>query len=162
MPSLSDKDRTRIAKLTGDPRYWNKSHPEHAQVFADAQKAFNDAYPDALADNQASSGTVHVRAYTRMQDGKEVEVSAYDRRQEVAFHPPALQKFPSPNTADEISSSPEHDYVQALTMLGLAKAGARVAANVRVRKVSDGLLSVPDIIAVWPDGRRWEIGRAHV
>lgn len=88
---ISEKRRARIVKLLSDPRYWDKSHPENAKVFAEAQQAFRDAYPEATGDDQTRPATVHVRAYTRVQDGKEIDVSAYDRTQEVALHVPNVE-----------------------------------------------------------------------
>src|SRR4051812_10253686 len=76
--------RTTIEKLLADPRYWNPKHPEHASVKAEATRAFRDANPET-ADATPTS-TIHVRAYTRRQNGRIIQVSDYERGATIARH----------------------------------------------------------------------------
>jgi hypothetical protein len=62
-----DDLRNRIA----DPRYRNTWHPDHAAFHAETTRLFQERY--------AETGTVHVRAYTRVVDGKPVQVAAHER-----------------------------------------------------------------------------------
>lgn len=151
MPTTSDKHRGRIAKLMSDPRYWNDSHPEHPQVVADAQRAFKDAYPESSSDDQTSTGTVHVRAYTRTVDGKEIDVSAYDRTQLVAFHPPTLpERGQSPYLQDIAESQLHKDEKERLVTL-LRSRGYTVETEVTLVGFN-GVKARPDIIAMSPEG----------
>lgn len=153
MPNITPFHRQRIQKAMNDPRYWNKRDPEHAQAFANAQRAFEDAYREPEPETDTSPETVHVRSYTRMQDGKEVEVSAYDRTQQIAFRVP----LPEPQRNEliqEISNNKFHDkWVQILADEARSK-GARVATDVRIKTLFGEVESIADLVIVWPDGTR--------
>lgn len=156
MPTISEKQKERIAKLMSDPRYWDKAHPEHAQVFADAQRAFQAAYPEAEPDKQTTSGTVHVRAYTRTQDGKEIQVSEYDRTQQIAFHPPELPDRAAPNYLQDVAEGPMHKREKARIVDTLRAYGNTVETEVTLV----GLNGVParvDVMGKSPEGHLFAI-----
>jgi hypothetical protein len=148
---------SRIQKLVSDPRYLNKKHPQHPQVFAEATRAFENAYPEPAPESDTTEGNVHVRAYTRVVDGKEVQVSAYDRTQQIA-----LRGLPLPNTGrregveDVKSSNPFHDKTQYELAANLRSQGYRVETDVRVKIIGDGYFQ-PDLVVIAPDGRRFMI-----
>jgi hypothetical protein len=140
-----------------DPRYWNKKHPENPEAFKNVQRAFEDAYPESAPESDTTEGTVHVRAYTRVVDGKEVEVSAYDRTQQIA-----LRGLPLPNTGrrgdveDVKSSNAFHDKTQYELAAILRSQGYRVETDVWVKIIDDGYFQ-PDLVVIAQDGRRFMI-----
>ena len=151
MPTTSEKHRGRIAKLMSDPRYWNDAHPEHPQVVADAQRAFKDAYPESSSDDQTSTGTVHVRAYTRTVDGKEVDVSAYDRTQQVAFHPPGAPQSGRAALMQDIAEGPFHKGLKNYLAQKARERGDTVETEVDLTTL-DGVSARIDILGKTKDG----------
>ena len=151
MPTTSEKHRGRIAKLMSDPRYWNDAHPEHPQVVADAQRAFRNAYPES-PDEQTSSGTVHVQAYTRTVDGKEVAVSAYDRTQQVAFHPPTLPERGQSPYLQDIAEGRFHKEEKERLVNLLRSHGETVETEVTLVGIN-GVTSRVDVMSMTPEGR---------
>jgi hypothetical protein len=151
MATTSKKHRARIAKLLSDPRYWNKSHPEHSQIFADSQRAFRDAYPEPSQDGQTEPGTVHVRAYTRTRDGKEIEVSAYDRRQDIAFHTFGLERRRLPEYLQDIAEGPIHRREKADIVQHLRAHGDIVETEIGLMSI-DGVPTRVDILGKSPEG----------
>jgi len=77
--------RKSIERILADPRYWDPAHPEHEAVKAEATRVFRTAYPDPVAP--ATTATIHVRAYTRRQNGRIIQVSDYDRGTTIARSP---------------------------------------------------------------------------
>lgn len=155
MQTISDTHKKRIAKLIGDSRYWNKSHPEHAQVFADAQRAFSDAYPES-PDGGTTTGTVHVRSYTRTQDGKEIDVSAYDRQQLIAFRPLGFPNESAPQYLQDVAEGLLHKREKARIVKTLRAYGNIVETEVTLV----GLNGVPvrvDVMGKTPEGHLFAI-----
>ncbi|MGE5538311.1 MAG: hypothetical protein ACM30I_06820 [Gemmatimonas sp.] len=154
MATTREGHLAKIARLMRDPRYWNKKDPEHPQVFAESQRAFAGAYPELAPETDTSPGTVHVRAYTRTVDGKEVPVSAYDRTQLVAMRgsPP-----PSSGLREDVenaqSNNAFHDAIVDDLANGLAAAGADVAKEMKFTSLRYGMWSAtPDLFVRGPDG----------
>lgn len=151
MPTISPFHRQRIQKAMSDPRYWDKHHPEHALVLSDARRAFEDAYREATPETEPE--TIHVRAYTRTQDGKEIEVSAYDRTQQIALRVP-LPEAGRNDLIEEISNNKFHDkWVQILATEARSK-GARTETDVRIKTLFGQVEAIADLVIVWPDGSR--------
>jgi hypothetical protein len=155
METISSIHKRRIAQLIRDPRYWNSSHPEHAQVLADTQQAFNDAYPSSAPDEKTSSGTVHVRAYTRTVDGKEVEVSAYDRTQQVAFKLPAALQSAS-KLFTNIAESDLHKNAKEYAARKARENGDVVETEIEVKSLR-GVPTTLDFLGRRPDGHFYAI-----
>lgn len=156
MPTTSEKHRGRIAKLMSDPRYWNNSHPEHPQVVADAQRAFRDAYPESSPDEQTSTGTVHVRAYTRTQDGKEIDVSAYNRSQQVAFHLPGSAQPSKSGIFQEIAEGQLHKEAKEYVARKARANGDIVETEIEVKSLR-GVPTKLDFLGMRPDGHLYAI-----
>ena len=150
MPSLLQSQRTKIEKLMSDPRYWDAHHPEHAQAFAGVQRAFQDAYPEEPS-NDTTTGTVHVRAYTRRQDGQVVEVSEYDRTQKIA-----LRGLPPEKHRDEaigdVSNNPFHDSIVDDLVGGFKEGGSTVEKDIRFTSRTGEWSAEPDLFIRGPDG----------
>lgn len=153
MPTTSEKHRGRIAKLISDPRYWNDSHPEHPQVVADAQRAFRDAYPEP-SDGETTAGTVHVRAYTRNQDGKEIGVSAYDRQQQIAFHPSGAPQSSKPGLMQDIAEGPLHKQLKDYIVQKARGRGDTVETEVDLTTM-DGTSARIDILGMTKEGQMY-------
>jgi hypothetical protein len=156
MPTTSGRHRARIAKLMSDPRYWNKAHPEHPQVFADSQRAFRDAYPDHPPDGQTAPGTVHVRAYTRTQDGKDIDVSAYDRRQEIAFRPFRSEQPGKSEFLQDIAEGPLHKWLKEEVARRARANGDIVETEVAIVSI-DGVPVRLDLLGMKPNGQLYAI-----
>lgn len=93
-------NETALRRAMGTETYRQSGHPER-QAFSDwVRNGFSAVFP---ADRPGSSGgTVFVRAYTRRQDGKPVQVSAHQR----SGRP--RQALPgSPSRRGEIEASPQ-------------------------------------------------------
>lgn len=80
----STKDALRA--LVTDRRYWDTRHPEHEDYYAHVTQEFARVYPGIHRpdgfDTAAEGGPdalVHVRAYTRRQDGQAIQVAEHDR-----------------------------------------------------------------------------------
>lgn len=153
MATTSERDLARIAKVLSDPRYWNKAHPEHPRVFADSQRLFRDAYPEPPQGSHAALGTVHVRTYKRTQDGKQVDVSAYDRVQKIGFRLPLSPELFGSAAIEDISNNVLHDWVQAAAIATVRDYGGLAEGDVRVIARKTKLESIPDVIAVLRNGR---------
>lgn len=153
MATTSERNRAQITKVMNDPRYWNKAHPDHARIFAESQRLFRDAYPEATPEKQAAPETVHVRAYTRVQDGKSIDVSAYDRRQEVAFHPLTLQKPSLPEYLQEIAEGSIHRRTKEELVQHLRAHGDTVETEVTLVALN-GMRIRADILGRSPEGFR--------
>jgi hypothetical protein len=154
MPNIPPVHRQKIQKAMSDPRYWNKKHPEHEEAFANAQRAFEDAYQESPPEAETSPDTVHVRAYTRVQDGKEIEVSAYDRIQQVALRGPTTLEAPSREDIIDVSNNRFHDrWVRILGKEARSK-GARIETDVRIKTILGDVLAIADLVVIWPDGTR--------
>jgi hypothetical protein len=96
-------------------------------------------------------GTVHMRAYTRTVDGKEIDVSAYDRTQQVAFHPPTLPERGQPSYLQDIAEGRLHkeEKERLVTLLRSRK----FTVETEVTLVGyNGVSARPDIIAMSPEG----------
>lgn len=148
---ISERRRTRIAKLMNDPRYWDKSHPENAKVFAEAQQAFRDAYPEATGDGQTRPATIHVRAYTRVQDGKEIDVSAYDRTQEIALHVPNVEGLGIPDYLRDIAEGPIHRRTKAEIVKAARAHGDIVETEIAFKSINGVTIRV-DILGMTSSG----------
>jgi hypothetical protein len=89
---LTDLDLKQAMK---DRRYWEPGNPERAGFHDWVTKGWEALYP---ADGKApASGTAWVRPYTRMQGGKTVQVSGYQRSssgEKSSDRKPALQATP--------------------------------------------------------------------
>lgn len=155
MPMTSG-NLARIAKLMSDPRYWNKAHPEHLRVLAESQRAFRDAYPESPPDGQTAPGSVHVRAYTRTQDGKEVDVSAYDRRQDIAFNPLGVGVPGKPEFLQDIAEGPLHKWVKEEAARRARANGDIVETEVMIVSI-DGVPAILDFLAKRPNGKFYGI-----
>jgi hypothetical protein len=148
---ISERRRARIVKLISDPRYWDKTHPENAKVFAEAQQAFRDAYPEPTGDGQTRPATIHVRAYTRVQDGKEIDVSAYDRTQEIALHIPKVDRVGIPDYLQDIAEGPIHRRTKAEIVKAARAHGDIVETEIRLVSIH----AVPtrvDVLGMTPSG----------
>lgn len=154
MPTLSSGDRAHLNRLVSDPRYWNTKHPEHDQVFVAVQNAFKEAYPDSDPENETTMGSVHVRAYTREQDGKSIAVSEYDRTQKIAFHSTFRLGGNRRSEIEDVSSNPFHDLIQRKVARSFRQLGAKVEEDVRVTIAATGMEGIPDVVAVFPNGER--------
>lgn len=153
MPNISPFHRERIHKAMSDPRYWNKRHPEHAQALANARRAFEEAYREPPPAPDTSPETVHVRSYVRTRDGREIEVSAYDRTQQIALRVP-LTETGRNDLVEEISNNKFHDkWVEILANEARSK-GARVETDVRIKTLLGKVEAIADLVIVWPDGSR--------
>jgi len=71
---VSDLD---LKEAMADPRYWDPGNPERAGFHDWVTKGWEALYP--ANGERPAGGTVQVRPYTRMQDGKQVQVSGYQR-----------------------------------------------------------------------------------
>jgi hypothetical protein len=71
---LTDLD---LKNAMGDPRYWDPGNPERAGFHDWVTKGWEALYP--ANGERPAGGTAWVRPYTRMQDGKTVQVSGYQR-----------------------------------------------------------------------------------
>lgn len=151
MPTTSERNRERIATLMSDPRYWNKAHPEHSRVFAESQRAFRDAYPEPPQEGHTAPGTVHVRAYTRTQDGKEIDVSAYDRRQEIALHVPKMEGLSIPQYLQDIAEGPIHKGMKEDIVRRMRANGDIAETEVTIVSIN-GVPSVIDILGMRSNG----------
>lgn len=69
--TITEADMRRALK---DDRYWRRGDPERAGYVGWVTDGFR-----ALAGPEARNGTVQVRAYTRMRDGREERVAAHTR-----------------------------------------------------------------------------------
>ena len=157
MPTLSSTGHANLDRLVSDPRYWNTQHPEHDEVFAAVKRAFQEAYPESASENQTTTGSVHVRAYTREQDGKSIAVSEYDRTQKIAFHPTPGLGANSRDAIEDVSSNPFHDLIQWKVARAFRKLGAKVEQDVRVTVAATGMEGIPDVVAVFPNGERFVV-----
>lgn len=76
-----------LPQMMRDPRYWNPRHPENQAWVTQVTDGFRAHYPSEMTydatgrqtDDVGHSGTVHVDAYVRTVDGKEVQVSEHER-----------------------------------------------------------------------------------
>jgi hypothetical protein len=66
-----------LKNAMGDPRYWDPGNPERAGFHDWVTKGWEALYP--ANGERPAGGTVQVRPYTRMQDGKQVQISGYQR-----------------------------------------------------------------------------------
>jgi hypothetical protein len=146
----SERRRARITKLMSDPRYWDETHPEHAKVFAESQQAFREAYPEVAGDDRTRPTTVHVRAYTRVQDGKEIEVSAYDRTQEIALHVPNVEGLGIPDYLRDIAEGPIHKREKADIVQLLRAHGDVVETEIPLTTIT-GMTIIVDVFTMSPE-----------
>jgi len=146
----------RIQNLVSDPRYLNKKHPQHLHLFAEATRAFEDAYPEPAPESDTTEGNVHVRAYTRIVDGKEVQVSAYDRTQQIAFHPPSLGGPRVPEYVQEIAEGLLHKRAKAEIVEKLRAHGDIVETEVELVSINGVPVRV-DILGKSPEGNMYVI-----
>jgi hypothetical protein len=153
MATIREGLLAKAARLVRDPRYLNKKHPDHPQIFAEATRAFQEAYPEPAPENDTTEGNVHVRAYTRIVDGKEVQVSAYDRTQQIAMRGVPLPNMGRRDGVEDVSSNPFHDYVQTMTALKLMEHGYKVVLDLPMTSFVDGLEGVPDLVVMTPEGK---------
>jgi hypothetical protein len=150
MATTREGQLAKIARLMKDPRYWNKKHPENPEAFKNVQRAFEDAYPEPAPESDTTEGNVHVRAYTRMVDGKEVQVSAYDRTQQIAFHPFPLPKN-APDYLQEIAEGRLHRQRKEDIVRLLRAHGDRVETEVTLVG-ANGVVTRVDILGRSPEG----------
>jgi hypothetical protein len=76
-----------LHQMMGDRRYWDSSHPASQAWRAQVSEGFRAHFPGDVAhdatgrqtDDGGHGGTVHVNAYDRTVNGKEVHVSEHER-----------------------------------------------------------------------------------
>lgn len=153
MANIPPLHRQRIHKAMSDPRYWDKRHPEHAQALENAQRAFEDAFREPPLKPDTSPETVHVRSYIRTQDGNQIEVSAYDRTQQIAHRVPIPESGRNA-LIEEISNNPFHDRWVKILADEARALGARVETDVSIKTIVGDTEAIPDLVIIWPDGSR--------